>query len=96
MKKTFKKLLSVILCAVLLFTTASVAFAVNAIRTVVDSEKLMVTSAEANENNSLSVLKNISDTLGFVFMFFAYVAETVLMFPILVGGIVLSLFGVDI
>lgn len=37
MKNTFKKLLSVILCAVLLFTTASVAFAADETRTVVDS-----------------------------------------------------------
>ena len=37
MKKTFKKLLSVILCAVLLFTTASTAFAAEETRTVVDS-----------------------------------------------------------
>ncbi len=37
MKKSFKKLLSVILCAVLLFTTASVAFAADNGRKVVDS-----------------------------------------------------------
>ena len=37
MKNGFKKLLSVILCAVLLFTTASVAFAAEETRTVVDS-----------------------------------------------------------
>lgn len=37
MKNTFKKLLSVILFAVLLFTTASVAFAAEEARTVVDS-----------------------------------------------------------
>lgn len=86
MKKTFKKLLCVILCAVLLFTTASVAFAVNAVRSFSDSESIMLTS----------VPKNISDTIGFCFMLSAYVIETVLMFPILVGGIVLSLFGVDI
>ena len=86
MKKTFKKLLCVILCAVLLFTTASVAFAVNAVRSFSDSESIMLTS----------VPKNISDTIGFCFMLSAYVIETVLMFPILVGGIVLSLFGVEI
>ena len=86
MKKTFKKLLSVILCAVLLFTTASVAFAVNAVRSFSDSESIMLTS----------VPKNISDTIGFCFMLSAYVIETVLMFPILVVGIVLSLFGVKV
>ena len=86
MKKTFKKLLCVILCAVLLFTTASVAFAVNAVRSFSDSESIMLTS----------VPKNISDTIGFCFMLSAYVIETVLMFPILVGGIVLSLFGVKV
>ncbi len=37
MKNTFKKLLSVLLCAVLLFTTASVALAADETRTVVDS-----------------------------------------------------------
>ncbi len=37
MKNTFKKMLSVILCAVLLFTTASTAFAAEETRTVVDS-----------------------------------------------------------
>lgn len=86
MKKTFKKLLSVILCAVILFTTASVAFAVKAVRSFSDSESIMLTS----------VPKNISDTIGFCFMLSAYVIETVLMFPILVGGIVLSLFGVKV
>lgn len=86
MNKSFKKLLSVILCGVLLFTTASVAFAVNAVRSFSDSESIMLTS----------VPKNISDTIGFCFMLSAYVIETVLMFPILVGGIVLSLFGVKV
>lgn len=86
MNKSFKKLLSVILCAVLLFTTASVAFAVNVVRSFSDSESIMLTS----------VPKNISDTIGFCFMLSAYVIETVLMFPILVGGIVLSLFGVKV
>lgn len=86
MNKSFKKLLSVILCAVLLFTTASVAFAVNAVRSFSDSESIMLTS----------VPKNISDTIGFCFMLSAYVIETVLMFPILVGGIVLGLFGVKV
>ncbi|MBQ6932671.1 MAG: hypothetical protein IJN38_11140 [Clostridia bacterium] len=86
MNKSFKKLLSVILCAVILFTTASVAFAVNAVRSFSDSESIMLTS----------VPKNISDTIGFCFMLSAYVIETVLMFPILVGGIVLSLFGVKV
>ncbi|MBR4050218.1 MAG: hypothetical protein IKK09_06945 [Clostridia bacterium] len=37
MNKSFKKLISFILCAVLLFTTASVAFAAEETRTVVDS-----------------------------------------------------------
>lgn len=86
MNKSFKKLLSVILCAVILFTTASVAFAVNAVRSFSDSESIMLTS----------VPKNVSDTIGFCFMLSAYVIETVLMFPILVGGIVLSLFGVKV
>ncbi len=86
MNKSFKKLISVILCAVILFTTASVAFAVNAVRSFSDSESIMLTS----------VPKNISDTIGFCFMLSAYVIETVLMFPILVGGIVLSLFGVKV
>lgn len=86
MDKSFKELLSVILCGVLLFTTASVAFAVNVVRSFSDSESIMLTS----------VPKNISDTIGFCFMLSAYVIETVLMFPILVGGIVLSLFGVKV
>ncbi|MBR2957928.1 MAG: hypothetical protein IKC20_06725 [Clostridia bacterium] len=96
MKKTLKKLLCVILCAVLLFTSASIAFAVNAVRTVVDSENLMVTSAKAIENDSSSVFKNISDTLGFGFMFSLYILETVMMYPIIIVGMILSLFGVDV
>lgn len=96
MKKTFKKLLAVILCAVLLFTTASIAFAVNAIRTVVDSESLMVTSAKVIESDSSSALKNISDTLGFGFMVSLYIIETVIMYPIIIAGMILSLFGVDV
>lgn len=46
MNKSFKELLSVILCAVLLFTTASVAFAVNAVREVTNADIISMDKEE--------------------------------------------------
>lgn len=62
MKKTFKKLLCVILCAVLLFTSASIAFAVNAVQVVIDSDILSMDREELAQTFSdmgLEIIKKI-------------------------------------
>ncbi|MBR4050486.1 MAG: hypothetical protein IKK09_08305 [Clostridia bacterium] len=62
MKKTIKKLLCVILCFVIFFTTASVAFAVNAVQVVIDSDILSMDREELAQKFSdmgLEIIKKI-------------------------------------
>ena len=57
MKNTFKKLLSVILCAVLLFTTASIAFAAEETETEIFTEEAETEVTEGvTENDSEETL----------------------------------------
>jgi len=107
MNKSFKKLLSVILCAVILFTTASVAFAVKAVREVtnadiisMDKEELVQKLSDIGlgiiENDSSGVLRDIAMVAFFGFFFSVYLISVVVMFPINIVAGVLSWFGVDI
>lgn len=57
MKNTFKKLLSVILCAVLLFTTASTAFAADETETEINEE----VTETVREETLFEKLKNKTD-----------------------------------